>query len=52
VLDYKLNHAPQELAAYRVQLQRYREAVQQVRPGDRVRCAFITGSGAVIEPVV
>ena len=49
VLDYKLNHAPQELDAYRVQLLRYREAVQQLQPDAVVRCAFITGGGAVIE---
>lgn len=52
VLDYKLNHAPQELAGYREQLQRYRDAVQQAQPGARVCCAFITGAGVVIEPVV
>ena len=49
VLDYKLNHAPQELDAYRMQLLRYREAVQQLQPDAVVRCAFIAGGGAVIE---
>jgi ATP-dependent helicase/nuclease subunit A len=49
VLDYKLSHAPQELDAYRAQLLRYREAVQRLQPDATVRCAFITGSGAVIE---
>jgi len=49
VLDYKLSHAPQELEAYRDQLRRYRAAVQQVQPGAVVRCAFVTGSGALIE---
>jgi len=49
VLDYKLQHAPQVLAAYREQLLRYRRAVQALQPGDRVRCGFITGAGEVIE---
>jgi ATP-dependent helicase/nuclease subunit A len=49
VLDYKLNHAPQELEAYRAQLLRYRDAVQQLQPDASVRCAFITGGGTVIE---
>jgi len=49
VLDYKLQHAPQQLADYRAQLLRYRDAVRRVQPGDAVRCAFVTGAGAVIE---
>ena len=49
VLDYKLSHAPQQLDAYRAQLRRYRAAVQRAQPGDVVRCAFITGAGAVVE---
>jgi len=49
VLDYKLSHAPQQLDAYRVQLLRYRDAVRRAQPGEPVRCAFITGAGAVIE---
>jgi ATP-dependent helicase/nuclease subunit A len=49
VLDYKLQHAPQQLADYRAQLLRYRAAVRRVQPGDAVRCAFVTGAGAVIE---
>jgi ATP-dependent helicase/nuclease subunit A len=49
VLDYKLQHAPQELALYREQLARYRAAVQAAQPGDEVRAAFITGAGRVIE---
>jgi ATP-dependent helicase/nuclease subunit A len=49
VLDYKLQHAPQQLDAYRAQLLRYREAVRRMQPGDAVRCAFLTGAGAVIE---
>ena len=49
VLDYKLQHAPQPLAACRAQLLRYRDAARRVQPGDAVRCAFVTGAGAVIE---
>jgi ATP-dependent helicase/nuclease subunit A len=49
VLDYKLRHAPEELDAYRAQLARYRRAVQALQPDAGVRCAFITGAGAVIE---
>ncbi len=49
VLDYKLQHAPQHLDAYRVQLLRYRDAVRRAQPGATVRCAFVTGAGAVVE---
>ena len=49
VLDYKLQHAPQQLEAYRAQLLRYRDAVRRAQPGDDVRCAFITGAGGVVE---
>jgi len=49
VLDYKLQHAPQELEAYRVQLLRYRDAVRRAQPGSPVRCAFLSGAGDVIE---
>jgi ATP-dependent helicase/nuclease subunit A len=49
VLDYKLSHAPEALAEYREQLLRYRRAVQVLQPGERVRCAFLTGEGAVVE---
>jgi ATP-dependent helicase/nuclease subunit A len=49
VLDYKLQHAPHELEVYREQLLRYREAVRLAQPGAEVRCAFVTGAGAVIE---
>jgi ATP-dependent helicase/nuclease subunit A len=49
VLDYKLQHAPQELAAYRDQLARYRAAVQAAQPGEEVRAAFITGAGRLVE---
>jgi ATP-dependent helicase/nuclease subunit A len=49
VLDYKLRHAPQQLDAYREQLLRYRDAVRRLQPGETVRCAFVTGAGAVVE---
>ena len=49
VLDYKLQHAPQQLEAYRDQLLRYRAAVRSAQPGAAVRCAFVTGAGEVIE---
>jgi ATP-dependent helicase/nuclease subunit A len=49
VLDYKLRHAPHELAEYREQMQRYRAAVRSLQPGDEVRAAFITGAGELIE---
>jgi ATP-dependent helicase/nuclease subunit A len=49
VLDYKLQHAPQALAEYREQLLRYRAAVQAALAGAVVRCAFVTGAGAVVE---
>lgn len=49
VLDYKLQHAPQALAGYREQLLRYRTAVQVAQAGAVVRCAFVTGAGAVVE---
>jgi ATP-dependent helicase/nuclease subunit A len=49
VLDYKLQHAPQQLDAYRAQLLRYRDAVRRAQPGAPVRCAFLSGAGEVIE---
>ena len=49
VLDYKLQHRPQDLPAYHEQLHRYREAVRRAQPGAAVRCAFISGEGALIE---
>jgi len=45
VLDYKLQHRPQALAAYRAQMQRYVAAVSALQPGEVVRAAFITGAG-------
>ena len=49
VLDYKLQHAPEEVPAYREQMLRYKAAVQKLQPGETVRCAFITGAGEVTE---
>lgn len=49
VLDYKLDGMPQHDAAYRDQLAGYRRAVQAVQTGVRVRAAFITGAGELIE---
>jgi ATP-dependent helicase/nuclease subunit A len=49
VLDYKLHHAPQELASYRDQIRGYRDAVRSAQPGAEVRCAFVTGAGEVVE---
>ncbi|HEY1394428.1 MAG TPA: PD-(D/E)XK nuclease family protein, partial [Methylibium sp.] len=49
VLDYKLQHAPEQLAGYRAQLENYRRAVQAAQPGERVRAAFITGAGRLVE---
>jgi ATP-dependent helicase/nuclease subunit A len=49
VLDYKLHHAPHELESYRGQLRGYRDAVRAAQPGSVVRCAFVTGTGEVIE---
>jgi ATP-dependent helicase/nuclease subunit A len=49
VLDYKLDTAPQQDRAYCDQLAAYRLAVQALQPGDRVRAAFVTGAGALIE---
>jgi ATP-dependent helicase/nuclease subunit A len=49
VLDYKLRHAPEALSVYRDQLLRYRRAVAALQPDDRVRCAFVTGEGVVVE---
>ncbi|MEO8079925.1 MAG: 3'-5' exonuclease, partial [Caldimonas sp.] len=49
VLDYKLGLAPDRLDAYRRQLLRYCDAVRAAQPGERVRCAFVSGNGEVIE---
>jgi ATP-dependent helicase/nuclease subunit A len=49
VLDYKLEHRPDELPAYRAQLARYRRAVQALVGDEPVRAAFIAATGAVVE---
>ena len=49
VLDYKLGDAPHLQAVYRAQLAAYRDAVAALQPGERVRAAFVTGGGDVIE---
>ncbi len=49
VLDYKLHSAPQFEPTHRAQLLRYRDVVRRLEPADRVRCAFISGRGEVIE---
>jgi ATP-dependent helicase/nuclease subunit A len=49
VLDYKLSHDPRGQPALREQLARYVAAVQALQPGERVRGAFITGSGEAVE---
>lgn len=48
VLDYKLEHAPQAVDAYRAQLATYRDAVQRLQPADTVRAAFVTGAGELV----
>jgi ATP-dependent helicase/nuclease subunit A len=48
VLDYKLQHRPEALAAYRQQLTRYVAAVSALQPGDRVNAAFITSAGECV----
>ena len=49
VLDYKLAGDPAELHANREQLLRYRRAVVRLEPGAAVHCAFITGTGRLME---
>ena len=49
VLDYKLQTDPAAVPAYREQMAAYVQAVQALQPGDRVRGAFITGQGLVVE---
>src|SRR5690606_34458964 len=49
VLDYKLQHQPQQLPAYQAQLRQYVAAIRALQPGDEVRAAFITGDGRLVE---
>jgi ATP-dependent helicase/nuclease subunit A len=48
VLDYKLQHTPQAVTAYREQLATYRDAVRALCPEDAVEAAFITAAGEVL----
>jgi ATP-dependent helicase/nuclease subunit A len=49
VLDYKSAAQPQQQAALRSQMQRYRSAVQAAYPGAAVRAAFLAGDGSLVE---
>jgi len=51
VLDYKLSADPLGDAANVMQLAVYRQAVAALVPGETVRAGFITGDGALIEPI-
>jgi len=48
VLDYKSATQPQRQQALVAQLQRYREAVQALMPGEAVYAAFLTGDGRLV----
>lgn len=48
VLDYKLAHRPQDEPQLRVQMERYRRAVQAMQPGATVRAVLIGGAGAAV----
>ncbi|HEY0847318.1 MAG TPA: UvrD-helicase domain-containing protein [Noviherbaspirillum sp.] len=49
ILDYKRDLLDSERAAYQAQLQRYRQAAQQVFPGKSLRSALITADGRLWE---
>jgi ATP-dependent helicase/nuclease subunit A len=49
VLDYKLQSAPLSVPAYVQQLSRYRDLLRRLQPADRVRAAFVTAAGEVLE---
>jgi ATP-dependent helicase/nuclease subunit A len=49
VLDYKSTGQPHLQPLLRDQLLSYRAAVQQLHPGHRVRAAFLTALGTLIE---
>jgi ATP-dependent helicase/nuclease subunit A len=49
VLDYKSNAAPQADPALVAQVNTYRNAVQVIYPEARVRAAFLTGTGTLVE---
>ncbi|WP_422843192.1 UvrD-helicase domain-containing protein [Acidovorax sp. M2(2025)] len=48
VLDYKSATQPQRQQALVAQLQRYREAVAALMPGEAVHAAFLTGDGRLV----
>ena len=50
VLDYKSGAHPDADATLYAQLETYRVAVAGAYPGQRVRAAFLTPQGAVLEP--
>ncbi len=49
VLDYKTSSAPQRNTEFKAQLAQYLQAVQQTYPLQRVKAAFITAQGVLIE---
>lgn len=49
VLDYKSTSAPQQQAELCAQMHSYRAALQKAYPGQVVRAAFLTATGALIE---
>jgi ATP-dependent helicase/nuclease subunit A len=49
VLDYKSAPEPERQPVLVAQLQAYRSAVQLIYPGARVKAAFLTGQGTVVE---
>jgi ATP-dependent helicase/nuclease subunit A len=49
VLDYKLTADPLAVPSYRGQMADYVQAVQLLQPEARVRAAFITGQGVLVE---
>jgi ATP-dependent helicase/nuclease subunit A len=49
VIDYKSAPAPQRVPELKTQLQQYQAAVQAANPGSKVKAAFITAQGALIE---
>ena len=48
VLDYKSATQPQRQQALAAQLERYREAVGALMPGEAVHAAFLTGDGRLV----
>jgi ATP-dependent helicase/nuclease subunit A len=49
VLDYKSAPEPERQPVLVAQLQAYRSAVQLIYPGARIKAAFLTGQGTVVE---